>query len=107
MSYAGQGPYILCEDLFKIYKRAELEVVALRGLDLVVDPGELIAIIGASGSGVRGPAVDRPIASSCFESSAAWRAAADASLIPSRTFPLASSAARSRFASTTVSRLNP
>ena len=44
-------PYIECRDLFKIYKRAELEVVALRGLDLVVDPGELIAIIGASGSG--------------------------------------------------------
>ena len=45
------GPYINCNDLFKIYKRADLEVVALRGLDLTVEPGELIAIIGASGSG--------------------------------------------------------
>lgn len=45
------GPYIDCRDLFKIYKRSELEVVALRGLDLSVEPGELIAIIGASGSG--------------------------------------------------------
>ena len=45
------GPYIDCRDLFKIYKRAELEVVALRGLDLSVEPGELIAVIGASGSG--------------------------------------------------------
>lgn len=45
------GPYIDCSDLFKIYKRADLEVVALRGLDLTVEPGELIAIIGASGSG--------------------------------------------------------
>jgi len=27
-------PYIHCEDLFKIYKTEELEVVALRGLDL-------------------------------------------------------------------------
>jgi len=44
-------PYVECRDLFKIYKRADLEVVALRGLDLEVQAGELIAIIGASGSG--------------------------------------------------------
>ena len=43
--------YIVCEDLFKIYKIADLEVVALRGLDLKVKRGELMAIIGASGSG--------------------------------------------------------
>lgn len=43
--------YIICEDLFKIYKLADLEVVALRGLDLKVRKGELMAIIGASGSG--------------------------------------------------------
>ena len=47
----SQEPYIQCRDMFKIYKRAELEVVALRGLDLDVAAGELIAIIGASGSG--------------------------------------------------------
>ena len=44
-------PYVQCQDLFKIYKRADLEVVALRGVDLEVKPGEIIAIIGASGSG--------------------------------------------------------
>ncbi len=43
--------YIICEDLFKIYKIAELEVVALRGLDLEVKQGEVMAIVGASGSG--------------------------------------------------------
>tara|TARA_Y100000588_G_scaffold365230_1_gene429633 strand:+ start:1054 stop:1950 length:897 start_codon:yes stop_codon:yes gene_type:complete len=43
--------YILCEDIFKIYKIAELEVVALRGLDLEVNQGEVVAIVGASGSG--------------------------------------------------------
>ncbi len=43
--------YIVCEDLFKIYKIADLEVVALRGLDLKVRQGELMAIVGASGSG--------------------------------------------------------
>lgn len=43
--------YIECSELFKIYKAAELEVVALRGLELTVGGGEIIAIVGASGSG--------------------------------------------------------
>jgi ABC-type lipoprotein export system ATPase subunit len=43
--------YIVCEDLFKIYKASGLEVVALRGLDLKVNHGELMAIVGSSGSG--------------------------------------------------------
>ena len=51
MSNAEAGSYIRCEDLFKIYKIADLEVVALRGLDLSVERGEVIAIVGASGSG--------------------------------------------------------
>ena len=46
-----ENPYVLCEDVFKIYKIADLEVVALRGLDLAVDAGEVVAIVGASGSG--------------------------------------------------------
>jgi ABC-type lipoprotein export system ATPase subunit len=46
-----ERPYILCEDLFKIYKIANLEVVALRGLDLKVQRKEMMAIVGASGSG--------------------------------------------------------
>ena len=44
-------PFVVCRDLFKIYKRADLEVVALRGLNMAVMQGELIAIVGASGSG--------------------------------------------------------
>ncbi|MCX7711714.1 MAG: ABC transporter ATP-binding protein [Clostridia bacterium] len=40
-----------CENLVKIYKTAEIEVVALQGLDLIVEDGELMAIIGNSGSG--------------------------------------------------------
>ena len=43
--------YIFAEELFKIYKTDDLEVVALRGLDLRVAPGEMMAIVGASGSG--------------------------------------------------------
>jgi ABC-type lipoprotein export system ATPase subunit len=42
---------VLCDNLVKIYKVADLEVVALQGLDLHVEAGELIAIVGASGSG--------------------------------------------------------
>lgn len=42
---------IHCENLVKIYKVADLEVVALQGLDLHIETGELMAIIGNSGSG--------------------------------------------------------
>jgi ABC-type lipoprotein export system ATPase subunit len=45
------GPLIVCESLVKIYKVADLEVVALQGLDLIVEQGEFIALVGASGSG--------------------------------------------------------
>ena len=48
---AGDGRQIACEGLVRIYKVADLEVVALQGLDLVVGVGEMIAIVGASGSG--------------------------------------------------------
>ncbi|MBI4198145.1 MAG: ABC transporter ATP-binding protein [Chloroflexi bacterium] len=44
-------PHIWCQDLFKIYKQAELEVVVLRGLDLEAPSGEFLGIVGASGSG--------------------------------------------------------
>ena len=42
---------VYAENLVKIYKSSEIEVVALQGLDLVVKSGELTAIIGNSGSG--------------------------------------------------------
>ena len=42
---------IVCDNLVKIYKVANLEVVALQGLDLAVKRGELLGIVGASGSG--------------------------------------------------------
>lgn len=42
---------IECENLVKIYKTRDFEVLALQGLDLVVERGELLAIIGNSGSG--------------------------------------------------------
>ncbi|MBN1285068.1 MAG: ABC transporter ATP-binding protein [Anaerolineae bacterium] len=47
----AQEPFIVCDNLVKIYKVADLETVALQGLDLVVAPGELLGVVGASGSG--------------------------------------------------------
>jgi putative ABC transport system ATP-binding protein len=44
-------PLVICDNLVKIYKVADLEVVALQGLDLEVMPGEMMAIVGVSGSG--------------------------------------------------------
>ena len=44
-------PFILCDGLVKIYQIADLEVVALQGLNLSVRSGELMAIVGVSGSG--------------------------------------------------------
>lgn len=43
--------FIECENLVKIYKIAELEVVALQGMELTIDKGEMIALVGPSGSG--------------------------------------------------------
>jgi ABC-type lipoprotein export system ATPase subunit len=42
---------IRADGLVKIYKTKETEVLALQGLDLTVETGELTAIIGNSGSG--------------------------------------------------------
>lgn len=47
----GDDCMIKCENLVKIYKTSEVEVVALQGLDLQVKRGELMAIVGNSGSG--------------------------------------------------------
>jgi putative ABC transport system ATP-binding protein len=42
---------IECRSLVHIYKTADLEVFALQGLDMLVEEGEVVAIVGASGSG--------------------------------------------------------
>ena len=43
--------FIEADNLVKIYKVADLEVVALQGLDLLVRQGEMMALVGPSGSG--------------------------------------------------------
>ncbi|WP_315673308.1 ABC transporter ATP-binding protein [Clostridium sp. 19966] len=42
---------IECDNLYKIYKTEDDEVFALQGLDFTIEEGELMAIIGSSGSG--------------------------------------------------------
>jgi ABC-type lipoprotein export system ATPase subunit len=42
---------LLLQDLYKIYKEGDIETVALRGANLVVQPGEFVAITGRSGAG--------------------------------------------------------
>lgn len=44
-------PRIVTKDLIKVYRTGKSEVIALRGLDLYVDDGELIAVRGPSGCG--------------------------------------------------------
>jgi putative ABC transport system ATP-binding protein len=44
-------PIIEIQDLHKTYRVGEVEVHALRGVDLNVKPGEFLSIVGPSGSG--------------------------------------------------------
>jgi len=47
----AKAPIIVCDNLVRIYRVAEHDVMALQGLDLVVKAGELMGIVGVSGSG--------------------------------------------------------
>lgn len=48
---SDQHALIQVRNLTKVYKMGDVDVQALRGVDLAVQPGEFIAIVGPSGSG--------------------------------------------------------
>lgn len=45
------GPLVRCDGVVKIYTSAAGRVQALRGVDLTIERGELLALVGPSGSG--------------------------------------------------------
>jgi putative ABC transport system ATP-binding protein len=62
-----EWPAMHFADVFKIYRSGPVETVALRGLDLRVERGELVAVFGPSGCGkstmlALAAALDRPSA---------------------------------------------
>jgi putative ABC transport system ATP-binding protein len=48
---SSNEPLLVAEQVRKVYRTTEVEVEALAGVDLVVYPGELVAVMGPSGSG--------------------------------------------------------
>jgi ABC-type lipoprotein export system ATPase subunit/bifunctional DNA-binding transcriptional regulator/antitoxin component of YhaV-PrlF toxin-antitoxin module len=47
----GREALIVCDAVVRIFRSGGVEVQALQGLDLLVEAGEMIAVVGASGSG--------------------------------------------------------
>ncbi|MBV9293094.1 MAG: ABC transporter ATP-binding protein [Frankiales bacterium] len=50
-SYADDAPAVRCDNLVHVYGTPGAEVAALRGVDLLVRPGETVGLVGPSGAG--------------------------------------------------------
>ena len=48
---ASLMPFVIVDDVFKVYREGDVETVALRGASMTVERGEVVAIVGRSGSG--------------------------------------------------------
>lgn len=51
MDLTGTSPLFELADVIRVYREADVETIALRGVSLEVMPGEFIAVTGRSGSG--------------------------------------------------------
>jgi putative ABC transport system ATP-binding protein len=50
-THTGNGPLIALKSVTKVYGRGLAAMRALQGIDLYIDPGEFVAVMGPSGSG--------------------------------------------------------
>jgi putative ABC transport system ATP-binding protein len=48
---AGSGPVIALSGIRKVYSTGTVEVEALKGVDVSIQPGEFVSLVGPSGSG--------------------------------------------------------